>query len=207
MNTILKYFPDLTEHQCEQLRMMESLYHEWNAKINVISRKDINNLEINHLLHSMAIAKFVSWIPGTQVLDFGTGGGLPGLPLALLYPDVQFHLVDRTGKKIKVAQDIAQQTGLHNVTVQHGDIGEVKGQWDFVVSRAVMSLKGMVPLLKRLIKKDCHNAMPNGLICLKGGDLSGEVQKFKKTVIIDNLSKYFSEPYFSTKKVVYLPLV
>lgn len=207
MDTIVKYFPELTERQRQQLAIMEQLYPEWNAKINVISRKDIDNLEVNHLLHSLAIAKFVKWVPGTTVLDFGTGGGLPGLPLALYYPEVKFHLVDRTGKKLRVAQDIAQQCGLTNVTVQHGDVKEVKGNFDFVVSRAVMDLADMVPLLRRLVSKQCRNAVPNGIICLKGGDLSAELQPFKRQVMVDDLSTYFSEPFFETKKVVYLPLV
>ncbi len=207
MQEILKYFPELTERQQEQFAIAERLYPEWNAKINVISRKDIDNLEINHLLHSLGIVKFVKFTPGTRVLDLGTGGGLPGIPLAIYYPDVQFHLVDRIGKKLKVAQDIATQAGLSNVTFQHGDIKEVKGQFDFVVSRAVMNLAEMVPLVRRLVSRECHNAVPNGLICLKGGDLSQEVKPFRHEVLVDELGNYFKEPYFKTKKVVYLPLV
>ena len=145
-------------------------------------------------------------MPGTRVLDLGTGGGLPGIPLAIYYPDVTFHLVDRIGKKLKVAQDIAERIGLQNVTLQHGDAREVKGKFDFVVSRAVMDLGDLVPLVKRLIDGEDRNAIPNGLICLKGGDLSGEVSRYRSQVLIDHLSSYFTEDFFKTKKVIYLPL-
>lgn len=206
MDTIIKYFPELSETQRHQMAELEALYPEWNAKINVISRKDIDNLEVNHLLHSLGIVKFVKFAPGTRVMDLGTGGGLPGIPLAIYYPEVTFHLVDRIGKKLKVAQDIASRIGLTNVTVQHGDVKEVKGKFDFVVSRAVMDLGDLVPLVKRFIASEDRNAVPNGLICLKGGDLSGEVAKFKHQVLIDELSSYFNEEFFKTKKVLYLPL-
>lgn len=206
METILKYFPSLTDTQRSHFEAIMSLYPEWNEKINVISRKDIENLETNHILHSLGIVKFVNFTPGTRVLDMGTGGGFPGIPLALYYPEVHFHLVDRIGKKLKVAQDIVDKLGLTNVTIQHGDIKEVKGQFDFVVSRAVMPLGDLVPLVKRLIAHEMRNSVPNGLICLKGGDLSGEIQKFRNEVLIDDLSSYFSEEFFKTKKVVYLPL-
>ena len=206
MDTIIKYFPELSETQRRQMAELEALYPEWNAKINVISRKDIDNLEVNHLLHSLGIVKFVKFAPGTRVMDLGTGGGLPGIPLAIYYPEVTFHLVDRIGKKLKVAQDIASRIGLTNVTVQHGDVKEVKGKFDFVVSRAVMDLGDLVPLVKRFIAGEGRNAVPNGLICLKGGDLSGEVAKFKHQVLIDELSSYFNEEFFKTKKVLYLPL-
>ncbi len=206
MKTILKYFPELTEKQQQQFQLLEELYPEWNSKINVISRKDIDNLEVNHLLHSLGIVKFVKFQPGTKVLDLGTGGGFPAIPLAVYYPEVQFHLVDRIGKKLKVAQDVAEKAGLTNVTVQHGDVKEVKGKYDFVVSRAVMDMADIVPLVRRLISSDFFNAVPNGLICLKGGDLSNEIRKFKDAVLVDELKSYFSEPFFETKKVVYLPL-
>ena len=206
MDTIIKYFPELSETQRRQMAELEALYPEWNVKINVISRKDIDNLEVNHLLHSLGIVKFVKFAPGTRVMDLGTGGGLPGIPLAIYYPEVTFHLVDRIGKKLKVAQDIASRIGLTNVTVQHGDVKEVKGKFDFVVSRAVMDLGDLVPLVKRFIASEDRNAVPNGLICLKGGDLSGEVAKFKHQVLIDELSSYFNEEFFKTKKVLYLPL-
>lgn len=206
MEFISKYFSELSDKQREQFEMALRLYPEWNEKINVISRKDIDNLEANHVLHSLGIVKFVKFTPGTRVLDLGTGGGFPGIPLAIFYPDVHFHLVDRIGKKLKVAQDIAEKIGLENVTIQHGDVKEVKGQFDFVVSRAVMPLGDLVPLVRRLIAKDMRNAVPNGLICLKGGDLSGEIQKFKNEVLVDELSSYFKEEFYKTKKIVYLPL-
>lgn len=206
MDTIIKYFPELSETQRRQMAELEALYPEWNAKINVISRKDIDNLEVNHLLHSLGIVKFVKFAPGTRVMDLGTGGGLPGIPLAIYYPEVTFHLVDRIGKKLKVAQDIASRIGLTNVTVQHGDVKEVKGKFDFVVSRAVMDLGDLVPLVKRFIASEGRNAVPNGLICLKGGELEQEAKPFGKAAQITSLTEYFEEPFFETKKLVYLPL-
>lgn len=206
MEHILNYFPELTEKQREQMAQLEVLYPEWNAKINVISRKDIENLEVNHILHSLGLIKFVKFTPGTRVMDLGTGGGFPGIPLAIYYPEVTFHLVDRIGKKLKVAQDIAECIGLTNVTFQHGDVKEVKGKFDFVVSRAVMDLGEMVPLVRRFIDSEDRNAVPNGLLCLKGGDLSGEVSQYKNKVLIDELSSYFKEEFFKTKKILYLPL-
>ena len=206
MEHILQYFPELTEKQREQMAQLEVLYPEWNAKINVISRKDIDNLEVNHILHSLGLVKFVKFTPGTRVMDLGTGGGFPGIPLAIYYPDVTFHLVDRIGKKLKVAQDIAERIRLTNVTIQHGDVKEVKGKFDFVVSRAVMDLGEMVPLVRRFIDSEDRNAVPNGLLCLKGGDLTDEIHKFKNQVLIDELSSYFKEEFFKTKKILYLPL-
>ena len=206
MEYILKYFPELTATQREQMAQLEVLYPEWNAKINVISRKDIDNLEVNHVLHSLGLVKFVKFTPGTRVMDLGTGGGFPAIPLAIYYPEVTFHLVDRIGKKLRVAQDIAERIGLQNVTFQHGDVKEVKGKVDFVVSRAVMDLGDMVPLVRRLIDNEDRNAVPNGLLCLKGGDLTAEVARFKNQVLIDELSSYFKEEFFKTKKILYLPL-
>ena len=205
MDIILKYFNSLNAVQAEQFSKLGTLYPEWNEKINVISRKDIGNLYTNHILHSLGIAKFYNFQPGTCVLDFGTGGGFPGIPLAILFPEVHFHLVDRIGKKLKVVQDIIEQLDLKNVTVQHGDIKEVKGKFDYVVSRAVMPLNEMVPLLRKLIAKEMRNATPNGIICLKGGDLTSELKGYKG-VIVDNLSTCFEEPFFETKKVIYLPI-
>lgn len=206
MEHILNYFPELTEKQREQMAQLEVLYPEWNAKINVISRKDIENLEVNHIIHSLGLVKFVKFTPGTRIMDLGTGGGFPGIPLAIYYPDVTFHLVDRIGKKLKVAQDIAERIGITNVTFQHGDVKEVKGKFDFVVSRAVMDLGDMVPLVRRFIDNEDRNAVPNGLLCLKGGDLSGEISQFRNKVLIDDLSSYFKEEFFKTKKILYLPL-
>ena len=206
MEHILKYFPELNQVQRQQVAQLLTLYPEWNAKINVISRKDIDNLEVNHILHSLGIVKFVKFMPGTRVMDLGTGGGFPAIPLAVYYPEVSFHLVDRIGKKLKVAQDIAERIGLTNVTFQHGDVKEVKGKFDFVVSRAVMDLGDMVPLVKRFIDSEDRNAVPNGLICLKGGDLTGEISQYRNRVLIDELSSYFKEEFFKTKKVLYLPL-
>ena len=206
MQHILHYFPELNEAQRVQFEQLETFYPEWNAKINVISRKDIDNLEINHLLHSLGLVKFVKFTAGTRVMDLGTGGGLPGIPLAVYYPEVTFHLVDRIGKKLRVAQDIAQRIGLNNVTFQHGDVKEVKGKFDFVVSRAVMDLGDMVPLVKKFIDPVDRNAVPNGLICLKGGDLNAEISLYRNKVLIDELSSYFKEDFFKTKKILYLPL-
>lgn len=206
MNIINKYFPELTSKQREQFDTMLRLYPEWNEKINVISRKDIDNLEVNHILHSLALVKFVKFMPGTKVLDLGTGGGLPGLPLAAYFPSSTFHLVDRTGKKLKVAQDIATRAGLTNVSIQHGDVAEVKEKFDFVVSRAVMPLPDMVKLSRRLISGDHFNAIPNGVLCLKGGDLESELSRYRHEALVDDISNYFKEDYFATKKIVYLPL-
>lgn len=207
VDIIKKYFSELTETQISQFEQLGTLYPEWNEKINVISRKDIENLYVNHILHSLGIAKFTDFKPGSKVLDMGTGGGLPGIPLAIMFPEVHFHLVDRIGKKIKVAQDIADRIGLTNVTTQHGDVKEVKGTFDFIVSRAVMELDELVAVVRRSVSKTCINALPNGLICLKGGDLQNEVRKYKKMAMIADLNDFFKEPFFDTKKVVYVQLI
>ncbi|MCM1491397.1 MAG: class I SAM-dependent methyltransferase [Muribaculum sp.] len=205
MDIINKYFPMLSDRQREQFEVLMRLYPEWNDKINVVSRKDIDNLEVNHILHSLAIAKFVKFTPGSTVLDFGTGGGLPGLPLAVMMPDVKFHLIDRIGKKLKVASDIAEKAGLTNVTFQHGDSGECHDKFDFVVSRAVVSQPDLIRLSRKNISGKQQNAIPNGIIALKGGDLTAELKGLKTTEVVD-LSNYFSEPFFDTKKIVYTPV-
>ena len=203
---IYKYFPELTERQRKQFALLGTLYPEWNAKINVISRKDIGNLYTNHVLHSLAIAKFLNPAGGTNILDMGTGGGFPGIPLAIMFPDCRFHLLDRIGKKVRVAQAVAESVGLTNVTFQHGDIGECRGKFDFVVSRAVMRFDELVPLVRKNISKEQRNGVPNGLICLKGGDLDAELKMARHAVFRENISAYFTEPYFETKELVYLAL-
>lgn len=203
---ILKYFPDLTENQQRQVAMLGELYSDWNAKINVISRKDIDNLYEHHVLHSMAIAKMVHFRPGTKILDFGTGGGFPGIPLAILFPECQFKLIDGTGKKIKVAQEVANAIGLKNCQPEHLRGEEEKGKYDFVVSRAVMPLPDLVKIVKKNIGKEQRNALPNGVICLKGGDLQAETQPFRRIAEQASLDQWFSEDWFKEKHLIYLPL-
>ena len=207
MNRILKYFPSLTDTQRFQFETIIRLYPEWNSRINVISRKDIDNLVVNHILHSLAIAKFISFTDGSQVMDLGTGGGFPGIPLAILFPKCNFHLIDRVGKKIRVAQEIAGEIGLTNVTFQHGDVGECHQKFDFIVSRGVMPLPDMVKLVRKNISRDCRNGYPNGLICLKGGDLTAETNAVKMPLLIDDISTWMDEDYFKTKKIVYVDAV
>lgn len=204
-----KYFPNLTEHQREQFGMLGRLYPEWNEKINVISRKDIDNLYINHVLHSLTIAAFLGEVAdGTTFLDMGTGGGFPGIPLAIMYPQAKFHLIDRIGKKLCVAEDIAARLGLSNVTVQHGDIGECHERYDYVVSRAVMPLDGLVRLVARNISRThrAGNRYDNGIICLKGGDLEPESRSVRYPVVEFMVSEFFGEDFFVTKKLVYVPV-
>ncbi|MBQ4292577.1 MAG: 16S rRNA (guanine(527)-N(7))-methyltransferase RsmG [Muribaculaceae bacterium] len=207
MNRILKYFPSLTDTQRFQFETIIRLYPEWNSRINVISRKDIDNLVVNHILHSLAIAKFISFTDGSRLMDLGTGGGFPGIPLAILFPKCNFHLIDRIGKKIRVAQEIAGEIGLTNVTFQHGDVGECHQKFDFIVSRGVMPLPDMVKLVRKNISRDCRNGYPNGLICLKGGDLTAETNAVKIPLLIDDISTWMDEDYFKTKKIVYVDAV
>lgn len=206
MDIILKYFPDLTEIQRNQFDALGSLYPDWNERINVISRKDIDNLYEHHILHSLAIAKFFTPIPGTTFLDMGTGGGFPGVPLAILWPDCHFHLIDRIGKKITVARSISEAIGLKNVTFQHGDIGECRQKFDFIVSRAVMRLGDLIPLIRKNISPRSSNSIPNGLLCLKGGNLTEELSAVSKPVLEVPLSDYYSEDFFKTKELIYVEL-
>lgn len=207
MSLLLKYFPDLTSRQVEQFEILTQQYPEWNAKINVISRKDIDNLLINHILHSLAICKFLQTVsPGTTFMDLGTGGGFPGIPMAVMFPQASFHLIDRIGKKLTVARAVAEAAGLSNVTFQHGDVGECHTRFNYVVSRAVMRLESLVPLVKgNILRQPSNNLYGNGLICLKGGDLTEEIEACRMPVFDEPLTVYFNEPYFETKSLLYVP--
>lgn len=202
---ITHYFSELTGEQIHRLEALGALYADWNAKINVISRKDIENLYEHHVLHSLGIAQFLRFTAGTRIMDVGTGGGFPGIPLAIVFPEVRFHLIDSIGKKIKVAESVASAIGLTNVTCKHSRIQEEKATFDFVVSRAVMPLPELAKLTRKNIAKTHQNALPNGLICLKGGDLQKESAPFKNAICVE-LSDFFHEPFFKTKKVIYTPL-
>lgn len=206
METIKKYFRNLTVEQTYQLEALYELYHDWNSKINVISRKDIDNLYLHHVMHSMAIAKAIQFRPETKILDFGTGGGFPGLPLAILFPDCQFKLIDGTGKKIKVATEISNSIGLKNCHPEHLRGEDERGKYDFVVSRAVMPLPDLVKIVRKNISKRQQNALPNGIICLKGGDLQNETHQFKNIVELTELSTFFNEEWFKDKYLIYLPI-
>ena len=203
---IFDHFPDLTETQQEQFKALDALYREWNAQINVISRKDIDNLYPHHVLHSLGIAKVIRFRPGSTIMDVGTGGGFPGIPLAILFPECQFHLVDSIGKKIKVASAVAESIGLKNVQAVHRNVMEEKGRFDFVVSRAVMDTGQLVRLVKKNILREGRNALPNGLICLKGGDLQSELAPFRHCSTTWALNDFFADEFFATKKVVYVSL-
>lgn len=204
MEIILKYFPDLTEEQRKQFAALYDLYIDWNAKINVISRKDIENLYEHHVLHSLGIAKVIQFRPGTKVMDLGTGGGFPGIPLAILFPETKFHLVDSIGKKVRVATEVANAIGLKNVTFRHARAEEEKQLFDFVVSRAVMPLTDLLKIIRKNISPKQQNALPNGLICLKGGELERETMPVKNKTTMWNLKEFFGEEFFETKKVVYV---
>ncbi|GAB6008446.1 16S rRNA (guanine(527)-N(7))-methyltransferase RsmG [Dysgonomonas reticulitermitis] len=204
MDIILKYFPNISEEQKRQFTALYDLYVDWNSKINVISRKDIENLYLHHVLHSLAIAKLIQFTDGTKIMDVGTGGGFPGVPLAILFPKCEFLLVDSIGKKIKVATEVSDAIGLKNIQFRHCRAEEEKGKFDFVVSRAVMPLPDLVKIVKKNISKEQQNALPNGIICLKGGNLDSEMVPFKKMAEADDLSMYFEEEFFKTKKIIYV---
>ncbi|WP_420186971.1 16S rRNA (guanine(527)-N(7))-methyltransferase RsmG [Bacteroides pyogenes] len=206
MEIILNYFPDLTEEQRRQFAALYDLYIDWNSKINVISRKDIENLYEHHVLHSLGIAKFANFRPGTAIMDLGTGGGFPGIPLSILFPEVKFHLVDSIGKKVRVATEVANAIGLKNATFRHARAEEEKRKFDFVISRAVMPLADLVKIIQKNISSKQQNSLPNGLICLKGGELEHETMSFRHKTVIHCLSNDFKEEFFQTKKVVYVPI-
>lgn len=202
---IKKYFPKLSAKQIEQFTALNALYHEWNAKINVISRKDIDNLYEHHVLHSLAIAKRINFREGTNILDFGTGGGFPGIPLAIFFPEANFKLIDGTGKKVRVAQEVANAIGLENVLPAHLRGEEEKGKFDFIVSRAVMPLPDLIKIVKKNIACDQHNVLPNGVIALKGGNLEGELMPYKTIAEKTELSQWFEEDWFKEKYLIYVP--
>lgn len=206
MKDIKTYFPALTTLQKEQFDALEGLYADWNEKINVISRKDIDNLALHHVLHSLSIARYISFVPGTRIMDVGTGGGFPGIPLAIFFPSVHFLLLDSIGKKIRVAGAVAKEIGLSNVEVIYSRVEDEKRRFHFIVSRAVMPLPDLIRVTRKNIATEQINALPNGIICLKGGDLTAEIQPYKRMADEISLSKYFSEPFFQTKKLVYVSL-
>ena len=206
MEILLKYFTTLTLEQQKQFAALDELYHDWNSKINVISRKDIDNLYEHHVLHSLAIAKAINFKPGTRVMDFGCGGGFPGIPLAIMFPECQFKLIDGTAKKIRVCNEVASAIGLKNVTAEQRRGEEEKGKYDFIVSRAVMPLPDMVKIVNKNIDlKQQRNSMPNGIFCLKGGELQGELHPFRNIAEQTELSTWFSEEWFKLKHLIYLP--
>ncbi|MDR1699210.1 MAG: 16S rRNA (guanine(527)-N(7))-methyltransferase RsmG [Prevotellaceae bacterium] len=206
MDILLKYFPELTSRQQEQFAALQDLYADWNSKINLISRKDIENLQERHVLHSLGIVRIINFRPGTSVLDVGTGGGFPGIPLAIMFPETQFCLIDSIGKKIKAATGIAESIGLQNAVLKHLRAEEEKGKYDFIVSRAVMPLGDLLKLTQKNIKKEQQNSLPNGLICLKGGDMQAEIFPYRNKATVYDLSREFDEEFFATKKVVYVPM-
>lgn len=207
METILRYFPELTDTQKDQLSALYDLYADWNQKINVISRKDIENLYEHHVLHSLSIAKAIHFRPGSKILDFGTGGGFPGIPLAILFPECEFKLIDGTGKKIRVATEVAQAIGLKNCHPAHLRGEDEKGMYDFVVSRAVMPLPDLMKIVKKNIsRKDQINSLPNGVIVLKGGDVQAEIQPFKRICEVIDIDMWFKEEWFKGKHIIYVPV-
>ena len=206
IDIITKYFSDISDEQRRQFEALYDLYQDWNSKINVISRKDIDNLFEHHVLHSLAIAKTIRFKDGSEILDFGTGGGFPGVPLAILFPNCYFRLIDGTGKKIRVATEVANAIGLKNCHPEHKRGEEEKGKYDFVVSRAVMPLPDLERIVRKNISTKQRNAMPNGIICLKGGNVEGEIQPFRKYAEVSEISQWFDEEWFKEKYVIYLPI-
>lgn len=206
MDIIQKYFHNLTEKQTSQFAALDALYHDWNSKINVISRKDIDSLYEHHVLHSLAIAKLIKFRAGTKVLDLGTGGGFPGVPLAIMFPETSFKLIDGTGKKIMVVKEVAKAIGLENCDAEQLRGEDETGKYDFVVSRAVMQLPDLARLVKKNISKTQHNSLPNGLICLKGGNVDEEIKPFKNIVDVTEISNMFDEEWFKQKYLIYLGL-
>ncbi len=206
MNEILEYFPNITDEQRSQMEMLRPLYCEWNSKINVISRKDIENIYSHHVLHSLAIAKETRFTHGSRILDFGTGGGFPGIPLAIMFPDCHFKLIDRTGKKIKVVNEVACSLGLKNIEAEQISGEEEKGKYDFVVSRAVMPLTDLMKIIKKNISDKQRNAIANGLLCLKGGNIDSEIHNYRHISQITDISKIFRGEWFKNKYVIYIPI-
>lgn len=206
LESIFGYFPELSDRQKEQMAQLYGLYTDWNSKINVISRKDIENLYVHHVLHSLGIAKVVNFRPGTSIMDVGTGGGFPGIPLAIMFPECRFHLVDSIGKKIHVAEEVANSLGLENVTLKHSRAEEVKDEFDFVVTRGVMPLVDLVKAIRKNIGREQKNSISNGILALKGGELSGEIAPMKKICTVWELKDFFKEEFFETKKVVHVAI-
>lgn len=206
IETITKYFPNLTEQQQRQFAALDALYKDWNSKINVISRKDIDNLYVHHVLHSLAIARFVGWKPGTRILDFGTGGGFPGIPLAIMFPECQFKMIDGTAKKIRVVNEVATATGLKNVEAVQLRGEEERGKFDFVVSRAVMQLPELMKIVRKNVSREQRNALPNGVICLKGGNLSEEAKAYRNIAQTQEISQWFDDDWFKEKFLIYVPV-
>jgi len=207
IDCIEQYFPELNTAQKEQYAALYELYADWNSKINVISRKDIENLYERHVLHSLGICRLLHFKDGSNIMDVGTGGGFPAIPLAIMFPNTHFHLVDSINKKLTVAREVSNAIGLKNISIRHCRVEEEKTLFDFVISRAVMPLPDLIRLCKKNISREQHNSMPNGLICLKGGELGNEIATVRNKAVIINLSDHFKEAFFDTKKVVYVPLI